>query len=72
MELAGVVDLAKLTVPERLELISQLWDSLEDKDVPLTAAQRDELDRRLETLEDDRKDAVSWTDIKAEMERRCP
>ena len=40
-------ELARLTPPERLALISQLWDSLEDEQLPLTAAQRTELDRRL-------------------------
>jgi len=36
-----------LTPAEKLELINKLWDSLESDDVPLTDAQKQELDRRL-------------------------
>jgi putative addiction module component (TIGR02574 family) len=61
-----------LTAPERLALISQLWDSLEDDQLPLTAAQRVELDSRLATLDQDRRDGITWTDLKTELEQRCP
>jgi putative addiction module component (TIGR02574 family) len=44
-------ELVRLTPPERLALISQLWDSLEDNHLPLTVAQRAELDNRLATPE---------------------
>jgi len=62
----------RLTPPERLALISQLWDSLEDDQLPLTAAQRAELDRRLETLDQDRREGITWAALKAELEQRCP
>jgi len=39
MELLTHDELVRLTPPERLALISQLWDSLEDDHLPLTAAQ---------------------------------
>jgi len=38
MELLSHDELVRLTPPERLTLISQLWDSLEDRRLPLTAA----------------------------------
>lgn len=63
-------ELARLTPPERLALISQLWDSLEEEQLPLTAAQRVELDRRLETLHQDRSAGTTWEALKAELERR--
>jgi putative addiction module component (TIGR02574 family) len=44
--------ITRLTPAERLALIAQLWDSLEDHQVPLTPAQQTELERRLATLED--------------------
>ena len=65
-------EVVRLTPPERLALISQLRDSLEDDDVSLTAAQRSELDRRLATLAEDRDKGISWADLKAELEQRCP
>jgi putative addiction module component (TIGR02574 family) len=64
-------ELARLTPPERLALISDLWDSLEEDQLPLTAAQKAELDRRLATLDQGR-DRMDWPAVKAELERRCP
>ncbi|MCX6613098.1 MAG: addiction module protein [Acidobacteria bacterium] len=72
MDLLTPEDIERLTPPERLSLISQLWDSLGHDQLPVTPAQQAELDHRLETLEDDRKSAVSWTALKAELEERCP
>ena len=62
----------RLSPPERLVLISQLWDSLDQEDLPLTQAQQSELDLRLDSLDVDRLEAVSWTDLKAELEQLCP
>jgi putative addiction module component (TIGR02574 family) len=65
-------ELVRLTPPERLALIAQLWDSLEDDELPLTAAQQAELERRLATLDQDRRDGITWAALKAELEQRCP
>jgi putative addiction module component (TIGR02574 family) len=65
-------ELARMTPPERLALIAQLWDSLEHDHIPLTATQRAELGRRLASLDEDRRDAVSWDELKAERKQRCP
>ena len=65
-------ELVRLTPPERLLLISQLWDSLEDDHLPLTETQRTELDRRLASLDQDRREGVTWATLKAELEQRCP
>jgi len=72
MELLTNDELVRLTPPERLALISQLWDSLEDDHLPLTAAQRVELDGRLETLDQDRSEGITWAALKTELEHRCP
>ena len=40
MELLTRDELVRLAPPERLALIVQLWDSLEDEQLPLTAAQQ--------------------------------
>ena len=60
-------ELSRLTPPERLALISQLWDSLEPGQIPLTAAQQAELDRRLETLDQDRREGVTWAALESEL-----
>jgi putative addiction module component (TIGR02574 family) len=72
MDLLTHEELVRLTPSERLALISQLWDSLEDDDLPLTAMQRAELDRRLATLAQDRGEGITWASLKAELEQRCP
>jgi putative addiction module component (TIGR02574 family) len=72
MELLTADELVRLTPPERLALISQLWDSLEDDHLPLTAAQREELDRRLASLDQDSHEGITWAALKAELEQRCP
>ena len=44
-------ELARLSPRQRLALIEALWESLDDKDVPVTEAQRAELDRRIAGFE---------------------
>ncbi len=72
MELLSQNELSRLTPPERLALITQLWDSLEDNQLPVSTAQTEELDRRLATLDTDRQQGVTWESLKAELDRRCP
>jgi putative addiction module component (TIGR02574 family) len=55
-----------------LALISQLWDSLEHEQLPLTSAQQVELEHRLTSLDQDRGHGVTWVSLKAELEERCP
>jgi putative addiction module component (TIGR02574 family) len=47
-------DIGKLSTEERLQLIEELWESLDPTErdsLPLTAEQQEELDRRLDALE---------------------
>jgi putative addiction module component (TIGR02574 family) len=64
--------IARLTPDERLVLIAQLWDSLDDHQVQLTPAQQVELERRLATLDYDRSQSVTWETLKEQLEQRCP
>ena len=65
-------EITQLSPQERLHLIGRLWDSLTDVETPLPPAQQVELERRLATLDDDRKHAVTWEHLKAELAQRCP
>jgi putative addiction module component (TIGR02574 family) len=65
-------EIVRLSPPERLALIAQLWDSLEQEQLPLTGAQQAELERRLTSLDQDHRDGVTWAALKAELERGCP
>ena len=65
-------ELARLSPEERLALIGQLWDSLGDTDVPLPEAQKAELARRLSSFDQDRAQAVTWEQLRADLARRRP
>jgi putative addiction module component (TIGR02574 family) len=65
-------EITRLSPDERLSLIAQLWDSLEDHQVQVTPAQRAELERRQATLGDNRGQSITWEALKAELEQRCP
>ena len=59
----SAIDVSKLLPEERLRLLEELWDSLSDEDIPLTTAQRSELDRRLDDLEREGPRGIPWEDI---------
>src|SRR5580704_2913941 len=63
-------ELARLSPRQRLDLIEALWESLDDKDVPVTEAQRAELDRRIAGFEQDREQSISWDQLSAELRQR--
>jgi len=61
-------EIRRLSPAERLSLIGDLWDSLDDG--PLPSRQTAELERRLATLDDDLAQAVTWDQLKAELAAR--
>jgi putative addiction module component (TIGR02574 family) len=69
-DMADMLDIARLTTKERLDLIAELWDSLAPEDVRLTPVQEAELGRRMATFDADTKAAVPWEDVDAELGRR--
>jgi putative addiction module component (TIGR02574 family) len=63
-------ELARLSPCQRLDLIESLWESLDDDDVPVTDAQRAELDRRIAGFDPDREQSIPWDQLKAELRQR--
>ena len=57
----------RLGVDERLDLVEEIWDSIAaDSDaIPLTDAQRAELERRFDEDEASPDDVASWEAVKA-------
>jgi putative addiction module component (TIGR02574 family) len=65
-------EIARLSPPERLALIGDLWDSLTDAELPVSPAQRVELERRLDSFERDRAPSKTWQQLKAALATRAP
>lgn len=63
-------EIARLSPAERLVLIGELWDSLSDSEAHFPPAQREEIIKRLSSFEADRKSAVSWETLKADLTAR--
>jgi putative addiction module component (TIGR02574 family) len=63
------VDISELSVAERIQLAEDLWDSILEKqeEIPLTEAQKQELDRRLERYHKNRANDSSWEDVKKRL-----
>jgi putative addiction module component (TIGR02574 family) len=66
------LDIGELTPEERLSLLEELWDSLAvtPEAVPLTEAQRAELDRRLDDLEAEGPVGIPWDEVLSRMRSR--
>lgn len=64
-------DFSHLTPTERVQLADQLWESLaeEPEAVPLTAAQAEELDRRLEAYRRNPSAGTPWREALEGIEK---
>ena len=58
----------QLSVPERIALVQEIWDSIaaDPEQLPLTEAQKQELDRRLAEHQARPGEAIPWEVVKAE------
>jgi len=61
----ATIDIASLSIQERLRLLDELWESLSQtpEEIPLTKAQRVELDRRLDDLDRDGPVDIPWEEV---------
>lgn len=64
-------ELHKLSVAERLKLIDAIWESIGDEpeSLPITDAQRRELDRRLDRYARKPPRLSTWDGVRARLER---
>lgn len=64
-----IEELLMLSVPERIQLVEDLWDSIaaEQESIPVTDAQKEELRRRLEEHEADPDSAIPWTEVRERL-----
>jgi len=71
MNKALLQELMHLTPAERVEIAQELWDSVEEADLPpLTPAQLEEIDRRIAEHERDPSRAIPWEDVRERLRAR--
>ncbi len=69
MKNLSMSDVLALSVPERVKLVQAIWDSIASVPdaVPVTNAEREELDRRLDAYYQDPDAGSPWSEVKARL-----
>ncbi len=67
----SIDDLRKLSIPERIELVEDLWDSIaaNSDSLVLTEAQAAELDRRLAAHDADPDEGIPWPELRDRLQK---
>ena len=62
----------QLSVAQRILLVEEIWDSIsvEAEQLPLTDAQKQDLQRRLTAYEASRHAGSTWEEVKARLQER--
>jgi putative addiction module component (TIGR02574 family) len=70
MRVDEIPEIARLTVPEKILLLEDLWDSIaaEESSVPVPQGHREELDRRLAEYEKDPGRLLTLDDLRGRVE----
>jgi len=65
-------DFLSLSIQERILLVEDLWDSitLEQNSVPITEKQKEELDHRIKTYENNPSAGTDWQTVKKRILQR--
>lgn len=59
-----IKDLSKYSNAEKIILAEQLWDSISKKEIDLSYEIQQELDDRLQLLEEGKTELYSWEEVK--------
>jgi putative addiction module component (TIGR02574 family) len=72
MRVDDIPEIARLTVPEKILLLEDLWDSIaaDEASVPVPQSHREELDRRLAQYEKDPGSLLTLDDLRERIEAR--
>jgi len=71
MKSQSIAGYVKLSVPERIQLVEDIWDSIAEmpEELPLTEAQQAELDRRLDAYHRNPEGGLPWEYVKEAIRR---
>lgn len=66
------IDIEQLSMPQRLDLIARLWDSIPDSidALPVPAWQRQEIERRLASADAAPEQAIPWEEVRARLREK--
>ena len=69
MSTDAIRDVLDLPINERLRFVQEIWDSITQTPVliPLTGAEKRELDRRLEAYKRDPESGRPWDEVKSSL-----
>jgi putative addiction module component (TIGR02574 family) len=67
----NIADIKALSIPERILLVEEIWDSIaaEQEAIPVTDAQRDDLDRRIARSDASPGEGEAWETLKQRLQR---
>lgn len=73
MSRVHLAEILELPVGERVKLAQAIWDSVSElpEPFPLSEAEREKIDRRLEAYRRDPEAASPWPEVKARILRRA-
>ncbi|MBM4177113.1 MAG: addiction module protein [Ignavibacteria bacterium] len=62
-------EIKKLSIPERILLVEDIWDSIarDNESFELSQSQRDEIDKRSHFFDENPSQGRTWDEIKAEF-----
>jgi putative addiction module component (TIGR02574 family) len=64
-------EILQLTIAERIQLAEDIWDSLAafPEAIPVTDAQKEELERRLQAYAKNPNEGISWDELKDKLRK---
>ena len=69
MNKVSVADVLQLSIPERIRLVEDIWDSIASvpEQITLSPAQREELDRRLQDYREHPSEGSPWEEVRSRL-----
>jgi len=69
MKSISITDILELSIPERILLVEEIWDSItaQAESLPVTDNQKRELEQRLTAFEKEPRKGSSWQTVKARI-----
>jgi putative addiction module component (TIGR02574 family) len=71
-ELSDRLNIGELSIAERLQLVEEVWASIaaEQESLAISEAQREELERRIESYGSSRERGVTWESIRDRLAKK--